>query len=229
LRWVGGAVLAVGMALAYALPCWRGRIQQCDGWCSLGSAPACNVLARNYDEGDGTDIRDDLAVGLYTQACDDGYATACVNLGIMYENAEGVAPDKLQAAKLYQRGCPDKLSACRRLASLIADDNVPIAAPTLPSVLERACDGHDDEAMRSCNALARLYDAGRGAPLDDRQAVRLYTRACDGHLGVACFNLSLMYRRGEGVQRDDGRAVELERLACERDNGGHRAPYCQGS
>ncbi len=213
--WLWAVIGAVLIAI-YFVPCWRGRMEQCEGWCTLGHAASCNVLARNYDDGEGTDIRDDRAVQLYRQACDDGYVTACVNLGILYENAEGVAPDVRAAAILYRQGCPDKVSACRRLAALMVDHPIVVAAPQLSAALDRSCDGHDKEAMRSCNALARMYDAGRGVPLDDRHAAKLYERACTGHLGVGCYNLAMMYRRGEGVAHDAERADELERLACER-------------
>lgn len=216
-------MLGVALVLAAAawwLPCWRGRMASCELWCSLGANQACNVLARNHDEGDGTDIRDDLAVELYKKACDGGYATACVNLGIMYEHAEGVAPSPIDAAVLYRRACPEKLGACRRLAALMVDGHVAHDTTVVP-FLERACEGHDEEAMKSCNALARMYDTGRGPPLDDRAAVKLYTRACHGHLGAACYNLSLMYRRGEGVARDPRRAAELEQLACRNGERSH--------
>ncbi len=214
------ALPAIAGVAAWGLPCWRGRVATCDFWCSAGSATACNVLARNHDDGDGTNIRDDLAVAFYRKACDGGNLTACVNLGIMYENAEGVAPDPAAAADQYRRACPGKLSACRRLASLMVDRKV-AGSGAVAGALERSCDGHDDEAMKSCNALARLYDSGSGVPRDDRHAVRLYHRACDGHLDVACFNLSLMYRRGEGVARNSVEADKLRAHAC-RDNDSPR-------
>jgi TPR repeat protein len=217
------AVVGLLGAAAWWLPCWGGRMASCDFWCSVGSATACNVLARNHDDGDGTDIRDDLAVAFYREACARGNLTGCVNLGIMYENAEGVAPNPEAAAEQFRRACPAKLTACRRLASLMVDNKLIDDAGAAADALERACDGHDAEAMKSCNALARMYDSGRGVPRDDRHAVRLYHRACDGHLGVACFNLSLMYRRGEGVARNTAEADTLKARSCQNS----AAPRCR--
>ncbi len=214
-------LVAAGNA-AFWLPCWRGRMATCDFWCAAGAAAACNVLGRNHDDGDGTAIRDDLAVASYRQACDGGHVTACVNLGIMYENAEGVAPDPFAAAALYRTACPTKASACRRFAALVVEEGVPPDA-VVAQALERACDGHDEDAMKSCNGLARLYDAGRGVPLDDKHAAKLYGRACEGHLGIACHNLAIMYRKGEGVARDRERARELEARSCENS----RASRCR--
>jgi TPR repeat protein len=212
------AVIVVGMA-AYWLPCWRGRISTCNFWCSAGAAAACNVLARNYDDGNGTDIRDDLAVSYYREACDGGSLTACVNLGIMYENAEGVPPDPFAAAVQYQKACPKKLSACRRMASLMVERHIGAdSGDEVARALDDACDGHDDDAMKSCNALARLYDTGVGVRRDDRQAVKLYRRACEGHLDVACYNLSLMYRRGEGIAQDVAQADALKARSCQNSN-----------
>ena len=45
------------------------------------------------------------ALVLYEQACDGGYATACVNLGIVHETGQGVAVDRSVARGFYQRGC----------------------------------------------------------------------------------------------------------------------------
>lgn len=213
-RLVALAVVIVIGAFAWWAPCWRGRMASCDFWCSVGSAAACNVMGRNHDEGDGTDIRDDIAVSYYRQGCDGGDVTACMNLGIMYENAEGVPPDPMAAAIMYRRACPEKVSACRRLASMMVDHKVAGDADVAED-LERACDAHDSDAMKSCNAVARMYDSGAGVPLDDKHAARLYRRACDGHLNVACFNLSLMYRRGEGVARDVDEADALRERSCE--------------
>ena len=43
------------------------------------------------------------AAELYRQAADQGYAPALCDLGLCYENANGVAEDKVQAAECYRK------------------------------------------------------------------------------------------------------------------------------
>lgn len=47
----------------------------------------------------------DKAVQQWQKACDDNVARACHNLGILYEDAEGVKQDYHKAAELYKRSC----------------------------------------------------------------------------------------------------------------------------
>jgi TPR repeat protein len=84
----------------------------------------------------------------YRQACENGNADGCVNLGIVYAHGLGVPADPARAAQLYSRAAQ-------------------LYAP--------ACDGGNAHA---CNNLATLVIDGRGVPRDAARAVRLYARAC---------------------------------------------------
>lgn len=57
--------------------------------------------------GDGAYRRGDYAAAaaLFQQACNDGHATGCFNLGVLYDNGRGVAKDETRAAGLYQQAC----------------------------------------------------------------------------------------------------------------------------
>ena len=43
--------------------------------------------------------------GDYQKACDSGEAGDCNNLGVLYENGQGVRQNYQKAAQLYQKGC----------------------------------------------------------------------------------------------------------------------------
>jgi TPR repeat protein len=47
----------------------------------------------------------EYAVQLFGKACDDGESLACVSLGYMYANGEGVNPDKRRAQQLFSSAC----------------------------------------------------------------------------------------------------------------------------
>lgn len=48
------------------------------------------------------------AVAAFTKSCDSGNGAGCLNLGHMYENAEGVAQNKYKASTLYAQACRTK-------------------------------------------------------------------------------------------------------------------------
>ena len=73
---------------------------------------------------------------LYRQACDMGNAMGCNNLGLMYQNGEGVAKDDAKAVELYQKSCDAGTQAGYLIAILGGTDAGHVA--WAPQVLERA-------------------------------------------------------------------------------------------
>jgi len=55
-----------------------------------------------YENGEGVEKDQKIAVKYYQQAADQGYATAQCNLGFMYSNGCGVKSDKKLAVRYYQ-------------------------------------------------------------------------------------------------------------------------------
>jgi TPR repeat protein len=45
------------------------------------------------------------AVKIFSRACKNGYANACYNLAIVYENFEGVKANESKIKKLFKRSC----------------------------------------------------------------------------------------------------------------------------
>ncbi len=65
---------------------------------------------------------DAAAAGLYTRACDLGWAAGCYNEAIMLENGRGVALDRARAAALYRTACArGAKSACEKAGALDND------------------------------------------------------------------------------------------------------------
>ncbi len=87
--------------------------------------------------------------------CQKGNAPACVFLGIMYDNGEGVTQDDFKAAELYRQACDGKNAlGCINLGYLysvgkgVTQDYFKAA-----ELWRQACDGKD--AM-GCKNYARL-------------------------------------------------------------------------
>ena len=53
-----------------------------------------------YDKGDYQ-----KAAELYQKACDSGVAGGCYNLGLLYDEGQGVNQDYQKAAQLFQKAC----------------------------------------------------------------------------------------------------------------------------
>lgn len=47
------------------------------------------------------------AAELFEQACHGGVAQGCFNLGVLYDNGQGVKQNYAQAAKLWEQACND--------------------------------------------------------------------------------------------------------------------------
>src|SRR5579871_1909608 len=77
-----------------------------DQSCGGGYAIGCANLANAYYNGLGVTMDKAKSVAIYQRACDLGAVTACVDLGVIYRDAKGVAEkNQPYAVKLFQRAC----------------------------------------------------------------------------------------------------------------------------
>ena len=71
-----------------------------------------------YDKGEF-----DEAAKQWQKACDNNVARACHNLGVLYEDAQGVKQDYHKAAELYKRSCDGGfVGSCLNLGVLYIKD-----------------------------------------------------------------------------------------------------------
>lgn len=185
-------------------------------------APAaeCTRLGyRHQTQGGAGDLP--LAAAYYRQGCHLGDARACTNLGVMFENGQGVYRDDVKAAELYGRGCGgDDTLGCTYLGFMYQGGRGVLKSPVKAFELFRT--GCDDAHAAACTHLGILYETGEGVTVDHRRAGRFYSQGCAGHHAPGCRRLGLLYDRGLGVAADRMQAAELYRLAC----GGRDAPAC---
>jgi hypothetical protein len=64
-----------------------------------------------------------------------------------------------------------------------------------------------------------MYANGQGVAIDEKEAARLYRKACDGGNMRGCSNLGGMYANGQGLEMDEKEAARLYRKACD---GGYK-------
>lgn len=66
------------------------------------------------------------------------------------------------------------------------------------------------------SGVGALYDAGKGAPQDDAEALRWYQLAAEQGDSAAQLGLGRLYEQGRGVPQNDAEAVRWYRLAAEQ-------------
>jgi hypothetical protein len=154
------------------------------------------------------------AAKLYQKACDGGDRRACTNLGMMYENGNGVEKSPDRAADLFKRSCEAGGSGgCLNLGLLYLNgEGVPKDPNRAAELFNRSC---DEGSGGGCTNLGLMYAKGENVPRDMKRAAGLYTRACDDGHAVGCNDLGLMYERGRVLDKDLNRAAELFKKACD--------------
>lgn len=158
------------------------------------------------------------AAGYYEQGCGQGSARACTNLGVMFENGQGVYKDPVKAAELYLKGCEGQDPiGCTWLGLLYQRGSGVLESPVKACELfRRGCEG--DHAV-GCTHLGIHYETGEGIDRDLGRAGRYYSQGCQGRHGPGCRRLGLLYEKGLGLPADPSLAAELYRLACDGGDG----------
>jgi TPR repeat protein len=91
---------------------------------------------------------------LFHKACDGWYAEGCHNLGVLYDNGEGVKQDYSIAVNLYQKACDrGAAGACYNLA-INYDNGLGVPVNTLKS-LELYGKSCDLKFQRGCDAYVK--------------------------------------------------------------------------
>ena len=212
--------------------------------CAGGVIDACINGAAVYEHGYGIPRNDARAAQLNAKACDAHDLEGCANLASLTANGRGVPQDVARAVELFERACTGGFAkACSNHGVIVSRGLAPGGHVRAVELYTQACDrGY----LPGCLNLAINVDEGRGTAKDPAQAARLFTLACKGGEGTACYHLGrfdealrlleprcitrrdeacgtlgLMYRDGRGVPQDEARARELLREGC--DGGDHRS------
>jgi len=154
------------------------------------------------------------AAPLFAQACDSANLTACVRLGIMYRDRDGVAEDFARAAQLFAMACnAGSADGCGYLAvGYLYGDGVPLDYQRAIDLYSRACNGGD---LISCAEIAGDLENGIGKdknfPVNLSRAAEFYGKACnlDNKKERGCVELGRLYEYGRGVEKDTNRAIEF--------------------
>lgn len=184
------------------------------------------------------------SVDALREACEEGDARACDDLGGLYQNGEGVERNVERAVELYEKACEMKLTAgCYNLGvTLAAGEGVEQDDARALELFLGACYSASP-IVHGCHNAAVHYGLGHGVEVDKSMAFKLfweacvmgYEPACHGHAvteeelhqlkgcekgdPASCFEVAHYYKDGDrGFARDSEHALELFGKACD---GGH--------
>lgn len=163
------------------------------------------------------------ALRYFKSACQSDVASACYDLGVLYENGESVQKDEAKAKELYEKACQSKTPdavACNNLAVMYQQGRAVEADQDKAAQLyHRAC---ELGSMLGCRNLARRYLEGEGVAKNSTRAAALLEKACQLGHPQACPQLTYLYAHNCidgsecGVEAiDPARSVGKLREMCE--------------
>lgn len=158
----------------------------------------------------GVPVNEPRGIELLEASAASGYAYGQNNLGISYENGEGVVANPARAAELYQAAANQGLGEAQvnlgRLyvdgAGVVEDD-----AKAFGLFQSAAAKGHPE----GWNGMGVSYEYGEGTVQDYALAMDAYKKALQGGAGIAAGNIAYLYVKGFGVDQDYIQALEWAR------------------
>lgn len=163
------------------------------------------------------------AVKWYTLAADRGFADAQNNLGVCYENGNGVAKSYAEAVKWYKLAAEQGDSGAQVNLGLCYENGNGVKQSYEEAVKWYQLAAEQGNAYGQGN-LGLCYDLGLGVKQDYDKAVKWYRLAAEKGNADAQNNLGTCYRDGTGVEQSDEEAARWFRLSADQGNA-----YGQGN
>jgi TPR repeat protein len=137
----------------------------------------------------------------YRKAAEKGHPRAEYNLGLAYQNGEGVPKDMAQAVAWYRKAADHGDVVAQTYLGAMYEHGVGV-----PQDYPRAADWYRKAAetglAEAQYGLGFLYLNGYGVPKDFNQATNWMRKAAEQGETKAQFNLGVSYHNGEGVNQD---------------------------
>ncbi|MCR9096619.1 MAG: hypothetical protein NXI30_20545 [bacterium] len=154
------------------------------------------------------------------RAAERGDPLAQLDLGLVYARGSDDAHERARAVELFQSVASNETAsrtlrnaAEAELAAILLD---PSLGHYAPDEARRMLEGGVARGSAPArHALAKIYELGRGVPVDARKAARLYERNVEEGFAPSISALGVLHANGTGVLLDDPKAVRLYRRAAE--------------
>ncbi len=171
----------------------------------------------------------DLPIEVVTKMAVEGDSKAQIQLGIRFNNGEGVPVDIFKAIQWYEKAAAQNEYTASWELGMIYLNGLVVPKDVIQAIAwfekEAATKGSwlQKDALQT---LGRIYQFGQGVPKDEFRSVEWYTKAADLGDAEAHFRLWNLYDRGAKDVRDASKArSSLEKAA---DFGNEKAQYFLG-
>ncbi len=134
-------------------------------------------------------------------AAEQGNASAQYNLGLMYDNGQGVTQDYAEAVKWYRLAAEQGDADAQYNLALMYRDGQGVTQDDAEAVKWYRLAAGQGVAQAQYN-LGWMYDNGQGVVQDYAEAVKWYRLAAEQGYAQAQNNLGVMYDNGHGVVQD---------------------------
>jgi hypothetical protein len=151
----------------------------------------------------------ETAYRLIKPLAEQGLPEAQFNLGLMYENGQGVPQDYAEALKWYRKAAEQGNAKAVKWYRKAAEQGNAKAVKWYRKAAEQG----NAEAQFN---LGLMYDKRQGVPQNYAEAVKWYRKAAEQGFAEAQTNLGIMYFTGQGVPKDYVLAYMWFHLATSR-------------
>ena len=175
--------ILVAILLLLANPCLGSQIEDC----------AAAFAHADYDR----------ALKACRPPAEKGHTDAQANMGFMYDNARGVKPNHVEAARWYRLAAAKGHAGSQYHLALIYYKGQGIAQNFTEAAkwYQRAAVQGIAQAQYQ---LGLMLENGRGVEKNNAEAAKWYQLAASQGLAGAQFSLGLSYAKGQGVKQDTG-------------------------
>jgi uncharacterized protein len=157
----------------------------------------------------------EAAYAAWHPLAEQGDIIAQYNIASMYDNGQGVAEDKSEAARWYRAAAEQGDVDAQFSLGFMYDYGEGVEQDYGEAV--RWYRAAAEQGLSNAQfSLGVMYDYGEGVSEDDVEAVKWYHAAAEQDDADAQFNLAVMYDYGNGVALDDVEAVKWYRLAADQ-------------
>lgn len=149
----------------------------------------------------------------YITACKSRNASACYNIGRLFQYGLGMKKSIKDALRYYEYSCDNNSpKACQALGHYYATNKTNQDLDTAFSYFNTSCKLGEASA---CGQVAWSYKKGIGTKQSWKNASIYYDNACNGgNDAIACAGYAGLFLKGNGVRYDKKEALRLFDKAC---------------
>ena len=162
-------------------PVWAGDVDDCETF----------IVAEKYQQ----------AFPACKRAAEQGHAEAQYNLGVMYQNGEGVQEDKREAVKWYRKSAEQGFARAQYNLGSMYYNGEGVEEDKREAMKWYRKSAEQGHAVAQYN-LGVMYYSGEDVQKDKQEAVKWFRKSAEQGDADAQYNFGVMYSKGESVIQD---------------------------